>query len=416
MLPWCVVGTVVIKLLAQAPIGLLARAASSSTYRCATVVGVLLMVVLPSPVTISGIIRILLVLQYHHTTHHTHLCCPQTPTQHWDMLSRRWKQRKNVQAVSLFIVDELHLIGGAKGPCIEVVASRMRQISSHAASPIRMLGLSTSLANAKDLAQWLGASSQATFNFPPGVWRRKHVPIHVFCCVYFTPPCVCPTLPCNWPTPSPSLTPGVRPVPLEIHIQGFEIANFEARMQAMTRPSFAALNTYATDGKPALLFVPTRKHARLVALDVLTFAAAEGAPRKFLQVRGKKGECVMMCCCQTLLFCGHTLTTLLPHVAVHHHGHAIVSAHTLVVLFPTAPCVMSCARLAHAQIDESDMEAYLGRVKDPALKHTLQYGVGFLHETLTAEEQEVVTLLFGSGAIQVCVDRVDRVETTLKSY
>lgn len=73
-------------------------------------------------------------------------------------------------------------------------------------------------------------------------------------------------------------------MPLEIHIQGFEIANFEARMQAMTRPSFAALNTYATDGKPALLFVPTRKHARLVALDVLTFAAAEGAPRKFLQV------------------------------------------------------------------------------------------------------------------------------------
>lgn len=47
------------------------------------------------------------------------------------------------------------------------------------------------------------------------------------------------------------------------------------------------------------------------------------------------------------------------------------------------------------------MEAYLGRVKDPALKHALQYGVGFLHETLTADEQEVVTLLFGSGAIQV---------------
>lgn len=89
------------------------------------------------------------------------------------MLSRRWKQRKNVQAVSLFIVDELHLIGGAKGPCIEVVASRMRQISSHAPTPIRMLGLSTSLANAKDLAQWLGASTHATFNFPPGTLSTR---------------------------------------------------------------------------------------------------------------------------------------------------------------------------------------------------------------------------------------------------
>ena len=30
----------------------------------------------------------------------------------WDMLSRRWNVRKNVQNVNLFIVDELHLIGG----------------------------------------------------------------------------------------------------------------------------------------------------------------------------------------------------------------------------------------------------------------------------------------------------------------
>lgn len=33
----------------------------------------------------------------------------------WDVLSRRWKQRKNVQNVNLFIVDELHLIGGDEG-------------------------------------------------------------------------------------------------------------------------------------------------------------------------------------------------------------------------------------------------------------------------------------------------------------
>ncbi|XP_077866921.1 U5 small nuclear ribonucleoprotein 200 kDa helicase-like [Saccoglossus kowalevskii] len=33
----------------------------------------------------------------------------------WDVLSRRWKQRKNVQNVNLFIVDELQLIGGDNG-------------------------------------------------------------------------------------------------------------------------------------------------------------------------------------------------------------------------------------------------------------------------------------------------------------
>ena len=42
--------------------------------------------------------------------------------EYWDMLSRRWRQpsRKEVQKVALFIVDELHLIGGANGPDLEV--------------------------------------------------------------------------------------------------------------------------------------------------------------------------------------------------------------------------------------------------------------------------------------------------------
>ena len=43
-----------------------------------------------------------------------------TTPEKWDMLSRRWKQRKPVQNVALFIVDELHLLGGRNGPVIEV--------------------------------------------------------------------------------------------------------------------------------------------------------------------------------------------------------------------------------------------------------------------------------------------------------
>lgn len=51
-----------------------------------------------------------------------------------------------------------------------------------------------SLANARDVGEWLGASGHATFNFAPGV----------------------------------------RPVPLEIHMHGLDIHNFEARMQVRT--------------------------------------------------------------------------------------------------------------------------------------------------------------------------------------
>ena len=78
---------------------------------------------------------------------------------------------------------------------------------------------------------------------------------------------------------------GVRPVPLEIVIQSFDIASLEARMQAMARPAYTAVSAQAREGKPTILFVPTRRQARLTALDLLTYAAADGQPKKFLQVR-----------------------------------------------------------------------------------------------------------------------------------
>ncbi|KAK8489512.1 hypothetical protein V6N12_021109 [Hibiscus sabdariffa] len=152
-----------------------------------------------------------------------------------DALSRRWKQRKYVQQVSLFIVDELHLIGGQGGPVLEVIVSRMRYIASQVEKKIRIVALSTSLANAKDLGEWIGATSHGLFNFPPGV----------------------------------------RPVPLEIHIQGVDIANFEARMQAMTKPTYTAIVQHAKVGKPAIVFVPTRKHVRLTAVDLMTYSKVD---------------------------------------------------------------------------------------------------------------------------------------------
>ena len=39
----------------------------------------------------------------------------------WDVLSRRWKQRKNVQNVNLFVLDEAHLIGGENGVCLSII-------------------------------------------------------------------------------------------------------------------------------------------------------------------------------------------------------------------------------------------------------------------------------------------------------
>ena len=164
--------------------------------------------------------------------------------EHWDAVSRRWRQRKAVQGVSLFIVDELHLIGGRHGPVMEVITSRMRYMSSQLdTTSVRIVGLSASLANARDLADWLGVTPHGLFNFPPLV----------------------------------------RPVPVEVLVQGFEVANLEARMAAMSRPAYHAVCRHARDGAPAIVFVPTRRHARMAALDLLTHAAADGSPLRFRQ-------------------------------------------------------------------------------------------------------------------------------------
>ncbi|DBA02303.1 TPA: hypothetical protein N0F65_006178 [Lagenidium giganteum] len=171
-----------------------------------------------------------------------------TPTQ-WDVLSRRWKQRKRIQNTSLVIMDELHFLGGGEyGPTIEVVMSRMRFIAADVekktgkAQRMRIIGLSNSIANAKDVGAWLGASSSdGVFNFHPNV----------------------------------------RPQPLEIRVQGFEINDFSSRMLAMSKPAYNAVTSQANK-RPVLMFVPSAKQAQLSAIDLITFALAENDPKKFV--------------------------------------------------------------------------------------------------------------------------------------
>lgn len=59
--------------------------------------------------------------------------------------------------------------------------SRMRYISSQTERVIRFVGLSTALANARDLADWLGVEDQGLFNFKPSV-RPVPLEVHIQVC------------------------------------------------------------------------------------------------------------------------------------------------------------------------------------------------------------------------------------------
>ncbi|KAL8523833.1 hypothetical protein ACS0TY_013706 [Phlomoides rotata] len=170
----------------------------------------------------------------------------------------------------------------------------MRYIASQLENKIRIVALSTSLANAKDLGEWIGATSHGLFNFPPGV----------------------------------------RPVPLEIHIQGIDIANFEARMQAMSKPTYTAIVQHAKNGKPAIVFVPTRKHARLTAVDLMTYSSVDNERKPLFLLRSAE-----------------------------------------------------------------ELEPFVANIKEPMLKVTIQYGIGYLHEGLSSTDQDIVKTLFDTGML-----------------
>lgn len=148
--------------------------------------------------------------------------------ENWDRLSRRWKKRKPVQEVDLFLVDQLHLLGAVQdGHILEVVVSRMRYIASAIERPIRIVGLAASMANARDVGEWIGASKTHTFNFHPTV----------------------------------------RPVTLEMHLQGFDNVQFGPRLQSMSRPLTQLIQRTPVD-KPVIVFVHDRSHALVVAKDL----------------------------------------------------------------------------------------------------------------------------------------------------
>eukprot|EP00730_Choanoeca_flexa_P002247 TRINITY_DN10972_c0_g1_i1.p1 TRINITY_DN10972_c0_g1~~TRINITY_DN10972_c0_g1_i1.p1 ORF type:complete len:1796 (+),score=582.18 TRINITY_DN10972_c0_g1_i1:116-5389(+) len=219
----------------------------------------------------------------------------------WDVVSRRWKQRRHVQSTSVFIMDEAHLIGGDKGPVLEVVGSRMRFMASQTEKPLRIICLASPVANAKEMAGWLGISSSNVFNFHPNV----------------------------------------RPVPLDLHLQGFNSSDATGRLMQMSRPTYATIIKHSPT-KPVLVFVPSRKQAHLAALDLFTHASNDARMR---------GE--------------------------------------------------AKARFLHCE--EDVLQPFLGKLKDAALAETITSGVAYLHQGLDDGDRNIVKELYASGAVQVLV-------------
>ncbi|EGV63827.1 Sec63-domain-containing protein [Yamadazyma tenuis ATCC 10573] len=166
-----------------------------------------------------------------------------TTPEKFDGISRNWQTRTFVQNVSLVIMDEIHLLASDRGPILEMIVSRMNYIASQTKNPIRLLGMSTAVSNAIDMAGWLGVR-EGLFNFPSSV----------------------------------------RPVPLQMYIDGFpDNLAFSPLMKTMNKPAFMAIKQHSPT-KPVLIFVASRRQTRLTALDLIHLCGMEDNPRRFLKM------------------------------------------------------------------------------------------------------------------------------------
>lgn len=156
-----------------------------------------------------------------------------TPTQ-WDVVSRKWLKRKAVKEVSFAILDDIHMLGGLNGFVYEVIASRLRLASLELKTPLRIIALSVSLSNAKDIGQWLGATSHSIFNFSPKE----------------------------------------RQLPLEVHLQSFSIPHHPSLMIAMAHPTYHAIRNLS-EGQASLVYVHDRKQCIATSQDLVRLSYAD---------------------------------------------------------------------------------------------------------------------------------------------
>ncbi|OLY81608.1 putative helicase mug81 [Smittium mucronatum] len=169
-----------------------------------------------------------------------------TTPEKWDGISRRYKQVDYVKNISLIIFDEIHLLGSDRGPILEAIVSRMNMIGSslNSGNPLtRLIGLSTAMANASELANWLDVKPSGLFNFSMAI----------------------------------------RLVPLSIYIEKFSNKHYSPRMSSMNRPAFRSIKKLSPD-KPVIIFVSSRRQTRLTATEIIGFLGNESNPKQFLKM------------------------------------------------------------------------------------------------------------------------------------
>lgn len=79
------------------------------------------------------------------------VCTPEK----WDIITRKGGERTFTNLVRLVIIDEVHLLHDERGPVLEALVARAIRAAETAQEEIRLVGLSATLPNYRDVAAFL---------------------------------------------------------------------------------------------------------------------------------------------------------------------------------------------------------------------------------------------------------------------
>lgn len=177
-----------------------------------------------------------------------------TTSERWDSFSRKWRQKREGKVISrigLVVIDGIHMVeeNDGRGAALEILTSRMRYIAAdmteHGMNPFRIICVSDPIANAKEIGHWVGAPPSAVFSYHP------------------------------------------RDLGNSVNVTALGIASrsasLDASVSALSRQLYSAIRRQRRRSKSSVLvYVPSRKLARSLALELLHAAAQSGDPKQFM--------------------------------------------------------------------------------------------------------------------------------------
>src|SRR3954447_19811130 len=78
-----------------------------------------------------------------------------TTPEKWDVITRKATDTSYTNLVRLVIIDEIHLLHDDRGPVLESIVSRTIRRTERTGEPVRLVGLSATLPNYRDVASFL---------------------------------------------------------------------------------------------------------------------------------------------------------------------------------------------------------------------------------------------------------------------